>query len=192
MTGRYKKQWQNYFEGGIEMWSYFGYKYHSYTISKNILPKLAIPKEGKIIQMGTGLGITIELLCNMFGEDRVTGYDLFNPLRHPNIKFLDTTKSIPSDNDIAFLEIDVCSMSDAKDHRKKLLTWAMKSVKIGGYVLTNKALADELKNDWSFNTIDLNEFDIEGIWDNPHENRINTKVILQINAQGVGPYLQTR
>ena len=32
---------------------------------KNILPKLDVPKEGKIIQMGTGLGITVELLCNL-------------------------------------------------------------------------------------------------------------------------------
>tara|TARA_B100000287_G_scaffold426109_1_gene473475 strand:- start:245 stop:796 length:552 start_codon:yes stop_codon:yes gene_type:complete len=183
MTGKYKEQWINYFEGGIEMWSYFGYKYHSYIIVKNILPELNVPKKGKLIQMGTGLGVTVELLCHMYGEDRVVGYDLFNPLGHSNIKFLDTTKTIPSDKDIAFLEIDICSMSDAREHRKNLLTWAMTNVKTNGYILTNKSLAHELKSQWNFDIINLNEFDIPDIWNNPHENRINTKVILQMKAR---------
>ena len=63
MSGRYKKQWNAYFEGGIAMWSYFGYQYHSYLIVKHILSTLPVPSFGKIVQMGTGLGITVELLC---------------------------------------------------------------------------------------------------------------------------------
>lgn len=191
--GNYKEQWKNYFEGGIEMWSYFGYKYHSYVIVKNILPLIDIPKEGKLIQLGSGLGVTVELLCHMYGKERVVGYDLFNPLGHPNIKFLDTTKTTPSDRNIAFIEIDISSMSDAKKHRKELLKWAMDNVQPGGYILTNKSLAEELKSmHWNFDIIYLNEFDIAELWNNPHENRINTKVLLQMKVQGVDPYLQTR
>jgi len=181
--GKYKKQWNNYFEGGIEMWSYFGYKYHSYLITKHIISKLPIPKKGKIIQLGTGLGITIEFLCHKFGEDRVIGYDLFNPLGHKNIKFLDTTKTEPPINDIAYLEIDISSMSDARDHRRDLLGWALKNVIKGGYILTNKSLVVELEKEkkWNFKKIDLHSFDEPELWfDNPHENRINTKIILEI------------
>ncbi len=179
---RYKKIWSDYFNGGIAMWSYYGYKYHSYLITKHIVCDLPIPKKGKLVQLGTGLGTTIELLCLKFGEDRVVGYDLFNPLGHNNIKFLDTTEEAPPVEDIAYLEIDICSMSDARNHRRDLLNWALNTVVKGGYILTNKSITQDLvKEKWAFEIIELNSFDIPELWfDNPHENRINTKVILKI------------
>jgi hypothetical protein len=182
MKNRYKAVWDDYFEGGLSIWSYFGYRYHSYLIVKHILSSLALPKTGKIIQMGCGIGITVELLCCLYGEDRVIGYDLFNPLSHPNIKFLDTTQNVPTDTDIAFLEIDIMSMSDAIDKRRELLRWAMNNVKQGGYILTNRKLALELKkfDIGHFEIIDLFSFDIPELWKNVHESRINTKVILKI------------
>ena len=61
--GKYKEQWDNYFDGKLAMWSYFGYKYHSYTITKHIVSKLPIPKTGKLIQLGTALGVVVEYLC---------------------------------------------------------------------------------------------------------------------------------
>lgn len=182
MSGKYKKAWNDYFDGGISMWSYFGYNYHSYQIIKHILSKLAVPEKGKIIQVGTGIGVAVEMLCHLYGYDRVVGYDIFNPLSHPNIKFLDTNINVPKDKDIAFLEIDVSSMSDAADSRRKLLSWAMHSVKNGGYILTNRKLALELKQSqgYNFDIIDLYSFDIPELWENVHESRLNTKVLLRI------------
>ncbi len=180
---RYKKVWNDYFDGGLTMWSYFGYKYHSYLITKHIVSNLPIPKKGKLVQLGTGLGTTIELLCHKFGEDRVVGYDIFNPLGHDNIKCLDTTIETPPLDDIAYLEIDICSMSDARNHRRDLLTWALETIVKGGYILTNKSLVKELEQEknWSFEKIELSDFDVPELWfDNPHENRINTKIILKI------------
>lgn len=179
---RYKEQWNNYFEGGIEMWSYFGYQYHSYLIAKHLISKLDIPKEGKIVQLGTGLGIAIESLCNNFGDDRVLGYDLFNPLGHPNIHFLDMDTDVPPIMKLSYLDIDVGSMSHARDQRKKLLEWSMGNMVYGGYILTNKNLAEELKLDpkYFFNILDLNMYDIPELWKNVHQTRLNTKVLLKI------------
>lgn len=182
MSGKYKKIWNDYFEGGIAMWSYFGYNYHSYMIIKHILSKLDVPETGKIIQLGTGIGVAVEMLCHLYGYDRVVGYDVFNPLSHPNIKFLDTDENPPSDKDIAFLEIDVSSMSDAASSRRRLLNWAMENVKKGGYILTNRKLAIELKQTriYNFDIIDLHSFDVPELWKNVHESRLNTKVILRM------------
>lgn len=191
----YKEQWNNYFEGGIAMWSYFGYEYHSYTIAKHVVCKLDMPTKGQLVQLGTGLGVTVELLANKFGEERVDGYDLFNPLRHPRIKFLDMDKDLPPTMNLAYLDIDVGSMSHARDQRKQLLNWAVYNMVEGGYILTNKRLADELKASIAFEIINLDSFDIQELWSNPHETRINTKVLLKVTSSGlekVDPYLQTR
>lgn len=194
MTGRFKEQWQNYFEGKIEMWSYFGFQYHSNLIAKHLLPILDVPKSGKIVQIGTGLGIAVETLCHLYGPVRVVGYDLFNPLGHPNIEFLDTEKAIPSVKHMAYLDIDIGSMSHAKENRKTLLHWALSNMVHGGYILTNKKLASELalptnkplmselktKGINRFDVIELNIFDIPELWSNVHESRLNTKVLLKI------------
>ena len=180
---KYKKVWEDYFEGKISIWSEFGYNYHSYLITKYILPKIHIPKEGKIIQLGTALGTTIEMLCFLYGEDRVIGYDLFNPLCHPNIKFLDTEINIPTNKNIAYLEIDIGSVGIDRTHRDNLLKWALYNVVPNGYILTNKVLVDELKNTsfgGLFDVINLNSFDIPELWKNVHNSRLNTKVLLQI------------
>ncbi|MAG26986.1 hypothetical protein CMI47_15720 [Candidatus Pacearchaeota archaeon] len=182
MTGKYKKQWEDYFEGGIAMWSHYGYQYHSNLITKHILPLLDIPSEGHIVQIGTGLGIATETLCTLFGSRRVVGYDLFNPLHHPNIYFLDTHTTIPPLTDLAYLEIDIGSMSDARSNRKLLLEWALTQMKIGGYILTNRKLAIELQAQGiqNFKIIDLSQFDIPELWTNVYETRLNTKVILKV------------
>ena len=182
--GKYKKQWDNYFEGGIEMWSYFGYQYHSYTITKHIISKLPIPRDGKLIQLGSALGVVVEFLCNKYGDDRVVGYDLFNPLGHPNIKFLDMETDIPPSDKIAYLEIDVGSMSHFRDQRKKLLEWSFGNMVNGGYVLTNKKLALELQQStqYDFEMLNLNEYDVPELWENVHQSRLNTKVILKIRS----------
>ena len=49
------------------------------------------------------------------------------------------------------------------------------------YILTNKKLALELRQDtkYNFDIINLNEFDIPELWKNVHQSRLNTKVILK-------------
>ena len=42
-----------------------------------------IPKEGKILVMGTHNCVAFDKLCKFFGYDRVVGYDLHNPKNHP-------------------------------------------------------------------------------------------------------------
>ena len=64
----YKKQWKEWFDGGNTIWSEYGYNYHSYKISSELLPTLDIPKEGDIIQFGCGVGVTIEKLCELYGS----------------------------------------------------------------------------------------------------------------------------
>ena len=41
---KYKKLWKDYFEGGVAMWSEYGYNYHSYLIAKNIISNLKFNK----------------------------------------------------------------------------------------------------------------------------------------------------
>ena len=77
---RYKKQWEEWFDGGNTIWSDYGYNYHSYKISSDLLPTLDIPTEGDIIQFGCGVGVTIEKLCELYGSKRVYGYDIFDAL----------------------------------------------------------------------------------------------------------------
>ena len=180
---RFNEAWNSYFEGGIAVWSYFGYQYHSYLIVKHILPLMDVPKEGKVVQIGTALGTTVEYLCYLFGEDRVIGYDLFNPLNHPNIHFLDTMNEVPSEMKMAYLEIDVGSMSDKRENRKQLLSWSMNNMVEGGLILTNKKLALELTKKWDFDIIELNSFDIPVLWKNVHESRLNTKVLIRMGSK---------
>ena len=186
-NSKYKEQWSNYFEGDIEIWSYFGYQYHSYLITKHIVPLLSIPKTGKLIQLGTGLGITVELLCNLYGEHRTLGYDLFNPLYHPNIHFLDITKEMPPASKIAYLEIDVGSMNHFEEKRMDILLWALNNMVNNGYILTNRKLVSKLKIERynNFEIINLKEFDIPELWKNVHQSRLDTKTILKVKNRDI-------
>ena len=44
-----------------------------------------IPKEGKILILGTHNCYTFDKLCKHFGYDRCIGYDLHNPDNHPRV-----------------------------------------------------------------------------------------------------------
>ena len=73
------------------------------------------------------------------------------------------------------------STSDARNNRKKLLSWALDNVVIGGYILTNKKLVVELQEAGvtNFQVIDLSKFDVPELWENVYETRLNTKIILK-------------
>lgn len=172
----YKEIWKDWFEGNKSIWSEYGYSYHSYTITKYIVKDLQIPN-GNIVQFGTGLGITVELLCNIFGNDRVIGYDIFNPLKHPNIVFFDAGKMSLDINNIAYCDIDIGSISTHYNERKNLIDYVSKNIIQGGYILTSKKLVEEYKND--FEIIELTNFDIPELWKNVHESRLYTKILMK-------------
>ena len=174
---KYKKIWNDFYEGYREIWSEHDYEYHSYMIIKHILSELPVPKTGKLIQLGTSLGLSIELLCNKYGEDRVIGYDLFNPLKHPNIEVRDLENNFLQDIEISFCDIDIGVLNDDTDLRKKYYSWAKKNLVVGGYILVNKKIVGKLNK--NFETIDLASFDNTNIWKNPHKNRIFTKTLVK-------------
>lgn len=171
---KYKKLWKDYFEGGAGIWSEYGYNYHSYLIAKNIISNLKF-NNGMFVQFGTGLGLTIEHLCNVFGYDRVVGYDLFNPLSHPNIKSLDVYESLPKDMDLCYTDIDIGNVRLDYDIRSKLFDWAYKNTK-QGYILINKSITLDYDN---LDIIELNSFDNKEVWKSPHNSRLYTKVLVK-------------
>ena len=58
------------------------------SLYRQIIFQLPIPKNGKIVVLECN-GKTLDHLIEKFGEDRVIGYDLFNPTNHPNIEIFD-------------------------------------------------------------------------------------------------------
>ena len=59
------------------------------SLYRQIIFQLPIPKNGKIVVLELVNGKTLDHLIEKFGEDRVIGYDLFNPTNHPNIEIFD-------------------------------------------------------------------------------------------------------
>lgn len=180
----YNKQWNDWFNGGKCIWSEYGYTYHSYQITKHIIKHLDIPKKGDIVQLGTGLGISIEELCNIFGKKRVYGYDIFNPLQHPNIHSIDLSTDLPKNGYLAYTDIDVGSVSTHKNIRFDLFSWAWDYTIKGGYVLINNSVLEEFtkKHPLAIQNSELyplNEYDITHLWENVHKNRLNTKTLIK-------------
>ena len=180
----YNEQWKDWFEGGKSMWSEYGYTYHPYLIAKHLIKNLDIPKKGDIVQLGTGIGITIEELCNQFGKKRVYGYDLFNPLQHPNIHTFDLSTDIPNNKGLAYTDIEVGSVKTHRDIRFELFSWAWDYTVAGGYILINNSVAEDFKkkhplaiqnSEW----YPLNKYNIVQLWDNVHKNRLNTKTLIK-------------
>mgnify|MGYP001491927174 CR=1 FL=1 len=179
----YNNEWKDWFDGGKSIWSEYGYSYHSYLIARYLIKNLDIPK-GDILQLGTGIGITIEELCNIFGKKRVFGYDIFNPLQHPNIHILDLTTNLPKNGQLAYTDIEVGSVDSHQDIRYKLFDWAWDYTVKGGYILVNNIIAERYKkahplsiqnSEW----YPLNKYDIPQLWDNVHKNRLNTKTLIK-------------
>ena len=177
---RYKKQWEEWFDGGNTIWSDYGYNYHSYKISSELLPTLDIPKDGDIIQFGCGVGVTIEKLCDLYGSERVYGYDIFNPLNHTRIFSFDVYEQIPHKRKIAYCDIDVGSVATDKKVRYDLFEYSWNNLVEGGYILINNSIVEEFKELYQTAKIKkLNEFDNEELWKNPHQNKLNTKTLVK-------------
>jgi len=119
---------------------------------EEIIFKLDIPKEGKIVVLGTHNCVAFDKLCNFFGKDRVIGYDLYNPNNHPNVVIKDCN-TLDEKIDIAFLHNDLGSFSTTPKLKLHGYNWAIKNMIKGGYILGN-------------NNLNRAKIDIEGIFNN--------------------------
>tara|TARA_B100001778_G_C18590422_1_gene632030 strand:- start:344 stop:2326 length:1983 start_codon:yes stop_codon:yes gene_type:complete len=122
-----------------DSWDQGGEKYYVNTFYENIIMKLEdIPKEGKILILGTHNCYTFDKLCKHFGYDRCIGYDLHNPNNHPNVVIKDCMDLSDEDKiDIAFCHNDLGNYATTpklKEHGQK---WAAKNLVSGGYFLCN-------------------------------------------------------
>lgn len=167
-------------------WTHYGYSYCSYLVSKHVMPKLKIPENGHIVQIGCGLGLAIENLCNLYGKDRVIGYDWLNPLEHPNINIIDC-HDLNEKYDVAYCEIDVAAAATHADLRLHCLNWAIDNLVVGGKILFNNNFASKHYNmnieqhmrDRGFKVEQLKAFQYLApeLMKDVMKSRINTKMI---------------
>lgn len=102
-----------------------------------VIKDLDIPSQGAVLQMGTAYGCSLEKLCSIYGKNRVVGWDIENPLDHPNVSIVDCNDPLP-ELDLAFVHVDTgsVSMPETRDLRIKSLTWAAQNTIPGGYLFT--------------------------------------------------------
>ena len=122
-----------------DSWDQGGEKFYGNIFYENIVMKLDdIPKNGKILVLGTHNCYTFDKLCKHFGYDRCIGYDLHNPTNHPNVVIKNCMKLDDDDKmDIAFCHNDLGNYATTpklKEHGQK---WAAKNIIKGGYMLSN-------------------------------------------------------
>lgn len=122
-----------------DSWDQGGDKYYVNTFYKNIVMKLDdIPKEGKILILGTHNCYTFDKLCKYFGYDRCVGYDLHNPNNHPNVVIKDCMKLSDDDKiEIAFCHNDLGNYATTPKLKEHAQKWAAKKIVKGGYMLSN-------------------------------------------------------
>tara|TARA_R110002020_G_scaffold378887_3_gene589931 strand:+ start:1308 stop:1850 length:543 start_codon:yes stop_codon:yes gene_type:complete len=165
-------------------WKNYGYDYCSYLVAKHVLPKLNIPNKGSIVQIGCALGLALEKMCDTFGPDRVVGYDIINPLNHPNIKVMNC-ENLSEEMEIAFCEIDVAAAATHPELRLHCLNWSMKNMLPGGKILFNNNFSSKhykmnieeymLKN--GYEVEQLKKYESVEFTRNIMKSRINTKMI---------------
>jgi hypothetical protein len=122
-----------------DSWDQGGEKYYVNTFYENIIMKLQdIPKEGKILILGTHNCYTFDKLCKHFGYDRCIGYDLHNPNNHPNVVIKDCMELTDKDKmDIAFCHNDLGNYATTPKLKEHAQKWAAKNLVNGGYFLCN-------------------------------------------------------
>ena len=119
-------------------WHQGGDNYYVNTFYENIIMKLDdIPKEGKILVLGTHNCVSFDKLCKYFGYDRCIGYDLYNPTNHPNVVIKDCMKLGDEKIDIAFCHNDLGNYATTPKLKEIGQIWAAKNIIKGGYMLSN-------------------------------------------------------
>ena len=120
------------------------------SLYRQIIFQLPIPKNGKIVVLGAGNGKTLDHLIEKFGEDRVIGYDLFNPTNHPNIEIFDCNDldRVGIHNfDIALLHNDLGSWKRTPLLRERGYLWAKSKMVSGGWIVSDSNLTDDITID---------------------------------------------
>jgi len=122
-----------------DSWDQGGEKYYVNTFYENIIMKLDdIPKEGKILILGTHNCYTFDKLCKHFGYDRCIGYDLHNPNNHSNVVIKNCMELGDDDKmDIAFCHNDLGNYATTPKLKEHAQKWAAKNIIKGGYMLSN-------------------------------------------------------
>ena len=154
--------------------------YYVNEFYENIVFKLTLPKEGKIIVLGTHNCISFDKICKHYGYDRTIGYDLFNPNNHPNVINKDCEKLSENDDvDIALGHNDMGSFWKTPELKLKCQKWAARNIVKGGYLLGNnnynrpRINIEKLMKEMGFNNIQLLDF----IEDNNIRISLNKKII---------------
>ena len=92
-----------------------------------------IPKDGDVVQLGVGFGLSLQLLIERFGE-RCYGIDIFNPAEHPAVKIMDVRdlKDVP----LSYVHCNVGKFDSTPVIRKIGLEWSLRNLVSGGYCCT--------------------------------------------------------
>ena len=156
----------------------YGEKYYANTIFKELISKLKLP-DGYIVVLGANRGVSMNILIDTFGRDRVIGYDLHNPSKHPNIEVKDVM-SLTQEMPIAFAHNDVGSYSTQPIEKHAAQMWAASNIVPGGFLLgRNNLNRASIKNEdilegmgfknyqfqdlqYFFDMSNLSKFEIEG------------------------------
>ena len=121
-------------------WYQGGEMYYVNTFYEEIVMKLEdIPKEGKIVVLGTHRCHSFDKLCKHFGYDRCIGFDLNNPTNHPSVMVRDCSKLLIDEPkmEIAFCHNDLGNYSLTPKLKEIGQIWASKNIIKGGYMLSN-------------------------------------------------------
>lgn len=100
-----------------------------------------VPDSGKVVQLGVGVGMALELLYQKFGE-RTMGIDLFNMCDHPVLRQQDIRDL--DDFPVAYVYCNVGNFNETPDIRRKSLDWSLRNLVQEGICLTagNHPLVD--------------------------------------------------
>jgi|DEB0MinimDraft_3_1074331.scaffolds.fasta_scaffold65025_2 hypothetical protein len=117
----------------------------SLSFIKNIIEKhFTMPNEGSILQFGVLDGIALQRLCDVYGQHRVIGYELYPIVEHPCLVQLDcNTIGAEQKTPIAFCDLDVGNFVSQHQLRLKLLHWCAPQVVQGGMIMVNSPLVTE-------------------------------------------------
>ena len=112
--------------------------YYVNQLYEQIVFDLPIPKNGKILVLGTHNCFSFDKLCTHFGYDRCIGFDLFNPQNHPSVVIKDCDDlSDKDDMELAFCHNDIGSFWQSPELKLHCQNWAAKNIIKGGYFLGN-------------------------------------------------------
>ena len=133
ITKKTKEAYDFWFNNHEQEGKYQDFRSKGCYMFNNVLPKLSIPEEGKVVQLGTALGISFDILYKQFG-DRSLGVDLWNPLNHPNIIEMDMY--ILKDMPLAFCNVNVGNFKHTPKLRKYAIDYAIRNTVKGGVITT--------------------------------------------------------